>query len=246
MQHIPDKDFDQLFKDKFKDAEVKPSLDLWTNIAPQTKPKRKSRFPLLWLAAASIALVLSAVLWSNRTEKMQLVAAAVKAKPTKQQLEVGEAIIEPQLEEAPEIPAAVHQLSGAKTSTTKVFVKTQAKVVDKIGSDTMQPAVDNNHLVIKKPTLDQPVLKQISPTAVNEEVMYAQVETTTVAMEELEFADESVSKKGIRNMGDLINYVVEKVDKRDKKLIKFDTDDDDNSTIIGLNIGFVKLNKRDK
>jgi hypothetical protein len=32
MQPIRDKDFDQLFKDAFADAEVTPSRDLWSNI----------------------------------------------------------------------------------------------------------------------------------------------------------------------------------------------------------------------
>ena len=246
MQHIPDKDFDQLFKDKFKDAEVQPSEDLWANIAPQINSKRKPRLPLLWLAAASIAVVISAVLWSNRTAKMPLTTAVIKSNPTKQQLTTKEAVNEPQLEDAPEIKVAVYERTGAKKNNTQVSATTQVAVIDKIGSVTMQSSVDNNHLVSKKPTLDQPVLKQLSPATVKEEVMYAQVEAATEVIEEMPLTDEASPKKAMRNMGDLINYVVEKVDKRDKKLIKFDTDDDDNSTIIGLNIGFVKLNKRDK
>ena len=58
-------------------------------------------------------------------------------------------------------------------------------------------------------------------------------------MNENDMAD----KRGIRNMGDLINFVVDKVDKREDKLIRFDTDDD-NSSLIGINIGMIKFSKK--
>ncbi|MNL29759.1 hypothetical protein D3C87_1514530 [compost metagenome] len=54
---------------------------------------------------------------------------------------------------------------------------------------------------------------------------------------------EEPANKGIRNVGDLVNFVVNKIDRREKKLIQFDTDDD-NSSIVALNIGFIKLNRK--
>jgi len=54
-----------------------------------------------------------------------------------------------------------------------------------------------------------------------------------------------VKKHGIRSFGDLINVVVAKVDKRQDKLIVFSDTDDDESTITGINLGFVKV-KTDK
>jgi restriction endonuclease S subunit len=54
---------------------------------------------------------------------------------------------------------------------------------------------------------------------------------------------EEKPNKGIRNVGDLINFVVDKVDKREKKVIQFATDED-NSSIVALNIGFIKFNKK--
>jgi hypothetical protein len=58
--------------------------------------------------------------------------------------------------------------------------------------------------------------------------------------------DNISQRKGIRNVGDLVNFVVDKVDKREKKLVRFNTDDDDNSSIVGINIGFLKFNKKRK
>lgn len=51
-------------------------------------------------------------------------------------------------------------------------------------------------------------------------------------------------KKGIRNIGELVNFLVSKVDKREKRLIKFKTDAGDNSSIAAINIGIIQLNSK--
>lgn len=54
-------------------------------------------------------------------------------------------------------------------------------------------------------------------------------------------------KHGIRTFGDLINVVVAKVDKRQDKVIHFsDSDDDEESNITSINLGFVKVKKDEK
>ena len=50
MQHMPDKEFDQLFRDKFNDAEIEPSANLWASIDQKLEPKRKRTFPIYWMA----------------------------------------------------------------------------------------------------------------------------------------------------------------------------------------------------
>ena len=72
MQHMPDKEFDQLFRDKFNDAEIAPSANLWANIEQQLEPKRKRTFPMYWMAAASIVVAITAMLVFQKTEKIQL------------------------------------------------------------------------------------------------------------------------------------------------------------------------------
>ena len=46
MHHMQDKEFDQLFKDKFDDAQIEPSANLWANIEAELVPKRKRVFPV--------------------------------------------------------------------------------------------------------------------------------------------------------------------------------------------------------
>ena len=53
------------------------------------------------------------------------------------------------------------------------------------------------------------------------------------------------SNKGIRNVGDVVNLIVNKMDKRKDKLIQFRTDDDD-SSLASINIGPFKIGKRNK
>jgi hypothetical protein len=66
----------------------------------------------------------------------------------------------------------------------------------------------------------------------------------SVALPAAKPAKAPVKKHGIRTFGDLINVVVAKVDKRPDKVIHFsDSDDDEESNITGINLGFVKVKK---
>lgn len=50
--------------------------------------------------------------------------------------------------------------------------------------------------------------------------------------------------KRIRSIGDVVNLVMAKVDKREDKLIQFtDSDDGDESNVTGINLGIINLKK---
>ena len=49
MQQMQDKEFDKLFKDRFEDAEIEPSANLWANIEHELAPKKKRVFPIYWM-----------------------------------------------------------------------------------------------------------------------------------------------------------------------------------------------------
>lgn len=247
MQHMPDKDFDKLFKDSFMDAEIEPSADLWGNIAEQLEPKKKRLFPVMWMAAASVAVVASVLLFTQGGDKVYLQGAAVETAAV-----IPTAVTETVPVAVTEEPTAVTTLpvtksahSGKKSSVQSVGVvenlETQKNIIA-----SLQPSEKNERLEFKRAGV-----KPLDVTPVEEVIADNQTATVIAAIpQKVEYTEEiedvNNNKKGIRNMGDLINYVVDKVDKRDKKIIKFDTDDDDNSSIIGLNIGFLKLNKKNK
>ena len=252
MQHMPDKDFDQLFKNRFTDAEIEPSADLWGNIAQQLEPKRKRNFPMMWMAAASVIVVASVMLFTQRSEKVQLQGATVElatAKPADDTQTVQVAAIEESATVNTTVlsDAAVSNRRLVNNAIAKVTPPTEIKDVAKDNFIALQPSEGIDRLDIKR--------EEIKPLDVTpkETIVKEYAEDRMIAMRDTKGTgvayvdpDEETNdnKKGIRNVGDLVNYVVDKVDKRDKKLIKFDTDDDDNSSIIGLNIGFLKLNKK--
>lgn len=256
MQHMPDKDFDKLFHDKFMDAEIEPSADLWGNIADKLEPKKKRGFPLMWVAAAaSVAVVASVMLFTQSDDKILLRPnAAAVASVSNESITTTvpvTAVVTTQDE-------VVADETTAPSATKYVqAVKRTVAPVEAVNADeqknifaSVQPSETNDHLAIKdgikrgevKPL---EVIKQEKVTTETQtNRMIAAVPTKDETTEYIDPVEDNDNKKGIRNVGDLVNYVVDKVDKREKKLIKFNTDDDDNSSIIGLNIGFLKLNKK--
>lgn len=248
MQHIPDKEFDNLFRDKFMDAEIAPSADLWANIEQQLEPKRKRSFPIYWMAAASVAVAITALLVFQKTEKIRLHGAATMASVD----QTAEPIATPgSVSEAIAEENAISNKSLASALVKNVKVRTAENNLQEKEED-LQPTAVIAHLPIKKIEIEpmNVVPKETTAAAVaeNNQTMMASAEVpqrldNVNTISETEIATE---KKGIRNVGDLVNFVVEKIDKRDKKLIRFNTDDDDNSSIVGINLGFVRLNPKNK
>jgi hypothetical protein len=246
MQHMPDKDFDNLFKDKFANAEVEPSMDLWTNINDKLAPQpKKIKLPIFWMAAASVVAVLSFTLLVPKGDKIYLQGSSeitltkVVEKPflAQKDVEVGNA------------EAMGNRLETTKPTRSFVSHRKQAQstaVEDRKNIYVaMQPSVNDEHLPIKK-TEAKP-LDIVPQTILPEETTVYMANNIAAGGEDLDHYDEPKERnKGIRNVGDLVNYVVDKVDKRENKLIKFETDDDENTSIIGINIGFLRFNKKNR
>ena len=277
MQHIQDKEFDQLIKNKFEEAEIEPSADLWATISPQLENKRKRAFPLYWMAAAAVAVTaLTAGLLFNRNApavKQGVELAAVKKENTVQQkaaenlqqvnpdvnssvngsavrssaVPVSELATIPKRLKQPVSALEMNRFASLSTvdSAKHTAAENTAALYAKKVLLAMQPLneithLDNEALVVKQQMMGLP-----KSTAKSREVlMMANVnagdEDDTTVNSENEQPDEH---KGIRNVGDLVNYVVKKVDKRGEKFLQFKTEDD-NSSLIAINIGILKFNKK--
>lgn len=245
MQHIPDKELYNLFKDKLMEAEMAPPAKVWTNIQVQLAPKAKRKLPIFWMAAASIALVITALLLLQQKETLYLRGNSPIA--TNMPKPVDTAVIDDD--------AALKQL--VKTDNKQQLVNANVNLNGKkVGrgvagnlKDTvsLQPNTQIARLPLKQPspkTLDVLDVAQINTNIVQNEILTANTDNYNEE-NNIEETTTSTQRKGIRNVGDLVNYVVDKVDKREKKFIKFNTDED-NSSIVGINIGFIKLNKRSR
>lgn len=247
MQHIPDKEFDQLFRDRFNDAEIAPSANLWANIEQKLAPKRKRTFPVYWMAAASVVVAITAMLVFQKTEKIKLHGTATIAEVTTSDVEV---VGENDYNTSADLPAKNFTADETNVASKKVSLINVAdsKVVKenvKNNEEALQPMIADTRLAIKQQEVKPLDIAPIKETLVETPTVYAQV-LPQEDLNENAISESGVEKKGIRNVGDLVNFVVDKVDKRDKKLLKFNTDDDDNSSIVGINIGFLKFNKKDK
>ena len=53
------------------------------------------------------------------------------------------------------------------------------------------------------------------------------------------------TRHGVHSFGDLVNVLVAKVDKRRDKVIEFSPDDDGESHVTGINLGIIKIKKRE-
>ena len=295
MQHMQDKEFDQLFKDKFEGAEMEPPAGLWNNIEQGITPQKKRRLPLYWMAAAAvIAIVTAGLIFLNQPERIQLQSTATVAeKPTvgsgavvkndsvavnknagKQDIGALQngSVVDAQVAKVQEGKKGIDvQTISAQTSSVLMAASKKIdrvkdnkaenqEINDELKKDlqVMQPFEQVAHLNNKPAAVKQNVIvnkKYVAPVEtrlVNEKglakegTMIASTETPVITPDEVVNDNEQSEKKGIRNVGDLINYVVDKVDKREDKILKFKTDDDDNSSLIGINIGMIKFNKKHK
>lgn len=233
---MQDKDFDQLFKDRFDDAEIQPSANLWDNISQELAPKKKRKLPVWWMAAAVVFIAVTIGLLYPETESIKLQGKEVAA-------------IQPS---AAAKPADVVSMKKANVNSTPLVLAPRLKEIQQERKNNlvaMHP-IEANHRPVNTVTETIPQLKEepVQPAQHLPEVMIAKVEVPEVQQEQNVITErEEPERKGIRNVGDVINFVVDKIDKREHKLIRFKTDDDDNSSLVAINIGILKFNpKRNK
>jgi len=251
---MQDKEFDQLFKDKFEDAQIEPSANLWANIEAELAPKRKRAFPVYWMAAAVALITLTAALLVfNKEEGGQLQGRTADViKPAVSTEEKGTDTLVDQVkpiaqDKAPVEEGVLVSTSPAKSSLVAEDKKAaqapeQKSLKNNLGG--MQPNQVIAHLNTKEPIVKESAAElpkaKVDPADV---IVMASADVPVVTGDAIINENDVADKRGIRNMGDLINFVVEKVDKREDKLIRFDTDDD-NSSLIGINIGMIKFSKK--
>ncbi len=252
MQPIRDKDFDQLFKDAFADAEVTPSRDLWSNIESEIAPKKKRIIPVYWLSAAAVLLIATLgilVYQQQNTDGGKKLASNTieKTKPAVQGPMVKDTvakIVEPVENIAPVLPVQPR----AASAIAKTKVKQEVKPVIEKEKQTIITAPDMQKQETAVAKVEEP--KKDIKTKIEEAILQPKEETLIVANPTTVKTDEPVNdneqtNKGIRNVGDVVNLIVNKMDKRKDKLIQFRTDDDD-SSLASINIGPFKIGKRKK
>lgn len=259
---VSDKDFDQLFNSKLADMEVEPSAKVWGNIADELDGKQKGKIPLMRVAAGIIVIMAIGVFFLRpETQKIQLHASATKTPTDMSQSSPMVTPIQPQdisgtttaiAEAKPQVKrrsnkAMVEQVKSAVNdqvdtgqNATPYIADANTNPVDNVNTQLNTPAdrsgtstmPDTKTNIIAKNTNVEPV-KNINANR----VIAVNTDTQKPA--------EPAKKKRIRSLGDLLNVVIAKVDKREDKVIEFtNSNDDDTFNVTGLNLGIVRAKKQ--
>lgn len=248
MQPIQDKDFDQLFKNAFEDAEITPSRDLWSNIESEIEPKRKRVFPIYWLSAAAVLLIAAVgFLVYQQQEKPKQFASRLELKGTKpvvetQPLQDSSTVVATQEREIKQVLPTTAKPAEA---IAKTRVEEIVKPVEKQKIITAPEMQKQEVVLAKNEPAKQDLKEKIDAAILEQEKPILASNAAAVKADEVAGGDDQADNRGIRNVGDVVNLIVNKVDKRKDKFIQFRTDDDD-SSISAINIGPFKFGKKKK
>jgi len=249
MQPIQDKDFDQLFKDRFEDAEITPSRDLWSSIESEIEPKKKRIIPIYWLSAAAILIIATVGIMIYQQQDV-----VPKQYANNVATNMNPVIVEPQVKDSSvsntdltkDVAKALPAHVKPSTTLVQTAVKENAKPIEK-QKVISEPDIQKQETMIAK--VEEP--KKDIKTKIEEAVFKTKEETVLAANLNEVIADEVIDssypaeRKGIRNVGDVVNLIVNTMDKRKDKVIQFRTDDDDSSISV-VNIGPFRIGKKSR
>jgi len=252
---MQDNELDDLFRSKLGGLEVQPSAHVWENIQAELGGvKRKSWIPL-YSMAATILVLLAAGTWFllDKSVKVKQQVAHTQAKVYKAE---NLKPTQPQLVEHTNAENATVTVPARQSVNNMASVKHRKAVSAHMESMPHQPTVNDVAETNKEPELvlsvlpEKPMTHAVVPemslsgtSSIDPSVGSTKVPVSPATV--MARQPEVKKKRGIHSLGDLINVVVAKVDKREDKLIEFSDTDDEQSTVTGINLGLIKI-KKDK
>ena len=265
-----DKEFDKAFKSSFEDFEVEPTAKSWENISAQLNQKPKGKkLPIFWLtAAASVVIVLSIgiSIYVNPTDDIIKLRAQETPKDVvikegsnlqaanKNNGNIGnDKVVKTDLHKSDKLIN-----SSVKTNKNEAEIAKNKSLEKNIIPDaTITP--NANVLVVKKVEEVIAATKPVRKPTVTEKIIAEEnAKGTNLNNNQTAFAqninDENLSNEGaqsdrkvkIKTVGDLVNFVVSKVDKREEKIIKVSKTEESDNEITGINLGLFKFRKAEK
>jgi len=241
MSTMSDKEFDKQLRRKFEDFEIEPSPMVWEGINKSLAGTQRKPFPRFLVAAASITAIVAIGLWfAPHKEPIKLYGSA----------KVPEAPVQEKIDrslKAESITSSEAEIRDYKPVLAKVSVKTEEKTAKNYSEETSAVAEDKP-LVLEAPKVAQRV-ELIEKPIDNSPVVSEAFFTTKTHQDLLAVHEGSVdsttdkSKHRIKSLGDLVNFVVGRVDKRKNKIIEF-SKDDEGEEISGLNLGLLQYKTR--
>ena len=265
-----DKEFDKAIKSSFEDFEVEPTAKSWENISAQLNEKPKGKkLPIFWLSvAASVVIVLSIgvniyvkpiddiiKLRAQETPKVVVIkeGSNLQAANKKNGNTGNDKVVKTELNKGEKLVN-----SSVKTNKNQAEIAKNNSLEKNILPDaTITP--NANVLVVKKVeeviAATKPVRK---PTVTEKMIAEENAKGANIINNQTAFAintnDEILNNEGaqsdrkvkIKTVGDLVNFVVSKVDKREEKIIKVSKTEESDNEITGINLGLFKFRKAEK
>jgi hypothetical protein len=248
---MQDKEIDQLFRSEFENFEIEPSQQVWGNITDKldANKRKKALFPYLSIAASILVIVAIGLYFIPQVKvntKKPVQIAAVKNN------------VEPKVIIAPakdnDLPKPSEKVIASVKKVNKAYKDDnirkdkETKKVEIINQPTEQIAavVERNNEILKPTVPDVETPLSIKIPITDDVPLITKPNALTVQIPQAKVIAAAPAKKHrINSLGDLINVVVSKVDKRKDKIIEFTNTEDDESTISGLNLGVIKIKKQE-
>ena len=245
MQPMLDDDFDKLFKEKLYSYETEPANTVWAGITEKLDPGKKKRsFPILRIAAASLAAIIGLGIWLAETKEPMKLTAGSDAFPAMREQQEVKAPLRPENSDT--------NIQPAKPVAEEVEVITSKPKV-KAAKALASVSVPSSHKIeIVKAEVDEDTAPSVTMIEEKEKTVTArirpkEVQALALASETAIQQEEDVlqqKQRRISSVGSLVNFVVSKVDKRKEKIIEFE-DGDEGTKVSGLNLGLLKFKAKE-
>lgn len=231
---MSDKTFDHIIQQKLEGLRVEPSKEVWSGITGKLDNKpAKIKIPFMWLSAACVLLVTAISFWINTPANN----SQNQGTASKTTLQIPEA-------ELPIIPEEKLQVAK-ETAPMKAVIKEKRQVPDPITkvSEEKSPVNDTEIKTIQPMAVIVGDGRQTEPDPVVQTAAAAAIPSETEDPE-----DETVlrSKRKVKSLGDLINFVVAQVDGREDKIIEVSDKEREGIRITGINLGLLKIKNNEK
>lgn len=256
---MQDKDIDHLFSTGLEHLEVEPTPKVWDSIVVELDHKKKSSslMPLIRIAASVTIFLAAGLFFLLKNYKLpidqpkdDLVKNRPVIDPVKPVMDQTKALVIKESLKPAITPVQKHSLSRIVNDADNYSYRLTAV------AQTQEVIAEQKHGYARE---DQQLLAAVTTTqvvvdhpVVPDEQLNIKGNITetdgvktpvTVAGVDLPAAKPQAKKHGIRSLGDLINVVVARVDKRENKIIEFTNTTDDEAELTGLNLGIVRVKK---
>jgi len=255
MKPMLDNDIDNLFKPSLESYEIRPSAESWQKINSQLERKQGKNNQPYWLAAASVILVvgLGFNFFGTQQEVIKLTAnshVAIIEEEEVLPVEHKITVKQPVLKEL--------SLNEVKMANEKHFLSLMAKTNIPSKKNRIKPKGDdfkNKNILasafllnvdksIEEEAPERRKVKVAANTVIDAEdpILATAQQTKNISAfnKELNYSEE---KSIIKSVGDLVNFVIAKVDNREQKLLHMSRTEESDMEITQINLGLIKYKK---